>query len=436
MTSTQLQQTEEKIGEGVRVAIHRLPNCRIELHVTVAPGLRAKARKEAVKRVNKEVTLPGFRKGKAPDEFIQRKYPQEVERELRQAIADLAFFEAQQAAKVPLLNGNSRVVFDVKVENLDQLELIFRFETEPTVPSVDAAQFRAQPVKSIEVEEKHVDEAIRQMAFFHAEWKTIEDRPAEEKDFVIIDLETVDGEKVEKVFHQVRFEVVPERMAAWMRRLVVGAKAGTVVEGVSEPDADATDADKQTFKPKQVRVHVLKVESAALPEINDEFAQRVGAENVAAMRELVRDVLLRQISEQAERKVREQVNAFLIKNYDFELPASLIAAEEDHRWAQILKNPEMKSSWEKMSDEEKAKRKEEVLVDIKASLRLFYLARQVVRDAQIPVTQKEIQEKAVSAHEMFNPGTEEIAKEEFAAAFSNVLLTKAQDFIMAQQQNT
>lgn len=431
MTSIQENQIEEKMGEGVRVAIHRLPHCGMELHVAVAPELRMKARKEAVKRVNREVTMPGFRKGRAPEEFVVRKFPQEVEKEQRQVVADLAFVEAQRVAKTPLLNGNSRVTFDIKVESETQLELVFRFETEPTVPSVDISLFNVEPVKVMEVEEKHIDEAIRQMAFFHAEWKTIEDRPVQEGDFVIIDVETLEGDKWEKVFNQVRFEVIPEKMAAWMRRLLIGQLMGAVTEGMSEPDADASEQDKIEFKPKQARVRLLKVETAALPPIDDAFAQQVGAENVAAMRNLVADVLRRQVSEQKEQKIRAQVNAFLMKTYDFDLPSSLVQSEEEHRWQEILRDPQAKKAWENMSEEEKSKRREDVRLDAKASLRLFYLARQIVRDAKLPVTQQEIQDKAISLHQSMHRETEEIAKEEYAVAFSNVLLTKAQDFVMA-----
>ncbi len=427
-------QMEEMVGDGVRVSVQRKPYCQIEMQVTASKEVIDRARKNAVKAVGREVALPGFRKGKAPDEFIQRKFPQDIAKALYQCVADIAFPEAQKLAKVVLLNGNSRVVFDVKSETAESMDLIFRFETEPTVPSVDPSLFKAEPVEKVAVEEKHIDEAIRQMSFFYAEWENIEDRPVQEKDFIIIDLDTIDGDKVEKVFHQVRFEVVPERMANWMRVLVLNAKAGDVVEGMSEPDETATDAEKAEFKPKKVRVHLCKVERAILPEMNDEFAKQVGAPDVAGMRQLVADVLRRQVEEKEEKQLKEQINRFLVSQYDFELPASLLQAEVEHRKAQIFENPRAKTNWEMLSSEEKKKKEEDLLEDTRRSLKLFYLARQVIRDEKISVTQKEVQDRAISQHQMMNPGSEEITKEEYAAAFSNMLLTKAQDFILSKQK--
>ncbi len=120
--------------------------------------------------------------------------------------------------------------------------------------------------------------------------------------------------------------------------------------------------------------------------------------------------------------------------YDFDLPASLVNAEKEHRLSQILQDPKVRTKWEQTSVEEKNKREEKLLMETRASLKLFYLARQVIRDEKIPVTQKEIQDRAIHAHQNVPQGSEEISKEEYAMAFSNVLLMKAQDFILLKQK--
>ncbi len=256
-------------SESVRVSVHRKPSCRIELHVSTGKSIVDAARKEAIKAVNKEVSLPGFRKGKAPEDIILKKFPNDVERKLHKAIADLAFIEAQKISNVPLLNNNSTISFDLKKHSDEGAELVFTFETEPKIPAPDPKLFSPKSVDRPEVGDKQIDEAIRQMMFFYAQWTPIEDRPVREGDFIMIDLDTVEGETSQKVFHHIRFEVVPERMAAWMRNLVLNAKAGDVLEGMSEPDDNASEEEKKEFKPKKVRLHLLKVEQAVLPELND-----------------------------------------------------------------------------------------------------------------------------------------------------------------------
>jgi trigger factor len=424
-------------SESVRVSVHRKPSCRIELHVSTGKSIVDAARKEAIKAVNKEVSLPGFRKGKAPEDIILKKFPNDVERKLHKAIADLAFIEAQKISNVPLLNNNSTISFDLKKHSDEGAELVFTFETEPKIPAPDPKLFSPKSVDRPEVGDKQIDEAIRQMMFFYAQWTPIEDRPVREGDFIMIDLDTVEGETSQKVFHHIRFEVVPERMAAWMRNLVLNAKAGDVLEGMSEPDDNASEEEKKEFKPKKVRLHLLKVEQAVLPELNDEFAKKVGAPDVAAMRQSITSILNQKADEKVQTALRDQVNDFLVEQYPFELPLSPIETEKKHRHQQLLKDPKFRKNWDSMSQDERKKIEEKLTEESTQAVRLFYLSRQVVHNAKIPITHKEVQDEAVATLNAYGVGRieiDKISKEVYALALSKVILSKAQDHIIQAQK--
>lgn len=437
MQTAPLSSQEELVNDEVRVAVQKKDACQVEFQVTASKNLVQKARLDAARAVGKEVVLPGFRKGKAPDSMILKKFPYEVEKKFHKSLADLSFLEAQKMAKIPVLNNNSTITFDLKKVDDEGAELRFVFETEPATPSVDPKLFVPQPTPQKEVGEKEVQEAIRQMAFFYAQWELVEDRPIQEGDFIMIDLDTLEGDEVKRVFDQVRFEVRPERMAQWMQNLVLHAKVGDVLEGLSEPDASATEEEKREFLPKKVRVSIRKVEKAILPVMDDEFAKKVGAPNVAGMHDLVEGVLKRQVEDKAMEDLREQVNHFLVTSYSFELPRSLVEAEFNHRYAQGEQNPEFKKHMETCSSEEREKIKGRIFEEATQSLRLFYLSKQIVQEAKIPVTHQEVNRRAVE-HRKSNPmahdAGSQLVKEEYALALSMVLLSKAQDFIIEKQK--
>jgi FKBP-type peptidyl-prolyl cis-trans isomerase (trigger factor) len=257
------------------------------------------------------------------------------------------------------------------------------------------------------VEDREVDEAIRQASFFYADWKEVKDRAVQEGGFIMIDLDVEENGEKKRVFNRVRFEVRPEKMAVWMRNLVLNAKAGDILEGMSEPDADSGDV----MPPKKVFVHLLHVEEAVLPAIDDVFAKKLGAPSAAALPGLVREVLQKQLDDKAQDDLRESVNEFLVANYVFDLPASLLDAEVEHR---VSQQPNVA----------KEKLEEEAL----QSLRLFYLSKQIVADHKIPISHQEVNQQAIK-HRPKGSGTE-IAKEEYALALSMVFLRKAQDFIL------
>jgi trigger factor len=245
MTSVATTTPNEFSNDELKVLVHRKPHCLIELEVHVGSDMIQKARQMAIKAVNKTATLPGFRKGKAPEEMVLKKFGPQVERDLHQQLADLAYAGAQKLAAIPRLNNNAQISFQMKKLTDENGELSFTFETEPQAPTVDPTKFHSKAIKRPDVTDKEIDEAVRQMQYFYAAWTPITDRPIEDGDTIMINLDTLgeDGQW-NQVFNHVRFEVSKERMAEWMKNLVKGAKAGDVLEGLSEPDDTATDAEK------------------------------------------------------------------------------------------------------------------------------------------------------------------------------------------------
>jgi trigger factor len=429
--------TESSPESEVTVVVNRKPACRIELEVKASPSLVSAARKDALKKVGKEVTLPGFRKGHAPIELILKKYPGAIESQWHKSIADAAFAAAQAQARVPMLNTNTPVTFDLKKHSLiEGAELSFSFDTEPEVPSVDPKLFELKPVETAEVGDKQVDEAIQQMRYFYADWKSVSDRPIQDGDYIMIDLDTLD-EPPQNVFHHVRFEVSKARMANWMRNLVQGAKSGDVLEALSEPDAEASEQEKKEFTPKKVRLTILKVEEAILPEMDD-FAKKMGVNDVPQMRESVRGALMRNAEEKSHSLKRDQINDFLISQYTFELPLSLIETEKNHRKNQLQSDPKFRYSYEKLPADEKKKIDEKIYTESDQAVRLFYLSRQIVRDAKIPVTHAEVQQEAIQSSRAFgqNVDPDHLSNEVFALALSKVILAKAQDYILSNCQKS
>jgi len=421
---------QELVSDDVHLLIHRKPSCRIELDVKVSKNIVSRGRKEAIKAVSKDISLPGFRKGKAPESLIVKKFPNDIERQLHKSIADIAFVEAQKIANIPLLNTGIQISFDLKSQTDEGAHLIFTFETEPKIPTVDPKQFQSAPIPRLEVADKQIDEAIRQMMFFYAEWKPVKDRGVQEGDFIMIDLDKIEGENAQRVFHHIRFEVAAERMAQWMRDLVFNAKEGDVLDGTSTPDDTASEKEREEFLPKKVRLHLLKVEQAILPELNDDLAKKVGAADVAGMRQSIAHILNQKADEKVQNLLRDQVNDFLVQKYPFDLPHSLIETERKHRHNQLLNDPNFRKKWDAMAQAERKKIEDKLVEESEQAVRLFYLSRQVVHEAKIPITHKEVQDEAVAIlHEHRVSQIDKISKEVFALALSKVVLRKAQDYI-------
>lgn len=428
--------TPEFKNDQVRVVVHRRPACRIEFEIEVFPPLVKSAQEKAIKVVGKEVTLPGFRKGKAPDHLVLKNYPTQVDKQWQECIADLAFRESQKLAKAPMLNNEPKINFNMKSHSLDGAKLILGFETEPSVPNINPKDIELKNVERPAVNEEKINETIRQVQLFFAAWNKVSDRPIKQGDFVILDVDVIEEEPHTKLFADVRFEVTDKSMAKWMKDLVLGHQKGETLEGVSIPDADASEDDKEKLKPKKVRVKIKEVEEATIPELDDSFAQKVGASSVAEMRTSIEKLLTNQADAHVQEKLREQLSDVLLSKYPFDIPHSLIDRETRFRMQQLLKDNEFVNYWKNMTNEARKRTVSSIAEQSEKAVRMFYLCRKILADANIKVSANDLPKPPNTPLEFllgdrrdFNP--QENSEVHQAEAFSRLLLEKAEDYIIA-----
>lgn len=422
-------------NEKVRFTLHQKPACIIDFDIEALEPLVKGAHKKAVRNIAKEVTMPGFRKGKAPDEMIIKNYPKELDKEWQQEIANACFQECSQLSKVPLLHRDAKVTYAMKSHSPTGALLTLSVETEPKVPRVDPKQLQLKPVKRPDVNEQKVQETIRQTQLFFANWQHVHDRPVQEGDFVLLDVDVIEDHPPTPLFTHTRFEVAEKSMAKWMRDLVFGKKTGDSMEGTSVPDEDASKEDKEELKPKKVRVTIKSIDVATLPDLTDAFAQKLGADSLDDMKTKITDLLNKQADAHVQEAKREQVNAFLLDQYPFDLPATLIEKETQFRFRQLLQDKDFMHYWENLNPDDRKKTIQTVYQQSEKAVKMFYLCRQIVSDANIRITAADIPPPASSALELLiNPQKlyhhQRNAEIEHAEAFSRLVLEKAEDYII------
>ncbi|MGR3912681.1 MAG: trigger factor [Candidatus Rhabdochlamydia sp.] len=425
-------------NETLKVKAHFKPFCKVELEVEADPSLVKEAHAQAVKRVGKEVVIPGFRKGKAPAHFVEQNYPKPIESELQKTLSELSFKQALDLTKIPVLNNEFKISYSVKECSLETgATLTLFFETEATIPTIDPSSLKLKAVERPLVNEEKVNETIRQALLFFADWASIHDRPVQEGDFVLLDVDVVEENSLSPLFSKVRFEVTDKSMAAWMKTLILGHSIGEVLEGVSTPDVDASVSDQEELTPKNVKVTIHAIETATTPELSDEWAQKLGSQSVEDLRVNVEKLLNSKADAHVKEKLREQVSELFLTNYPFEVPESLTEREVKFRMQQLLQDTEYLKHWNQMPMNEK----KQVIVSISEqsvkAVRMFYLCRKLLADAKISLSPSH------SDHEenttLLDVLLGDYSKDEYsgnpetreAENLSKMLFEKAEDYVIA-----
>ncbi|MCB1109701.1 MAG: trigger factor [Chlamydiia bacterium] len=434
-----MTEPKEYKSDTVTFTIERKPECMVEYKVKSSPEVVKKARRTAIKSVSKEVSLPGFRKGRAPDHLIVKKFPKPLEEQWQKAIADETFRECQKLAHTPLLSHDAQINFNIAKHSLEEgAELTYSFETEPLVPEIDLSSLEIEEIKRESVDAKKVDSTLEDIQMFFAEWEKISDRNVKEGDYILVDVDIIEEDPPQKALQNARFEVTKAKMAKWMHDLVIDMKIGESKEGVSQPDEEASEEEKKATPPKKVRLILKSIEKPKLPPVDDALAQKMGAKTAAEMKGNLEKLLNKQAEEHVQRGYREQINELLIEKYPFELPKTLLQRETQFRIKQLVNDPSFQKKMMAMSEEERKKAIEDIHTQGERAVRLFYISRKLIQDHKIQVSPSEVHQGVKTPLEaMFSDQSDlytakEDSQEQKAIAMSRLILTKAEDFLISK----
>lgn len=436
------EQLETFSSEKIALTVKKHPRCFVEFFVQTKPPLIKQARDLALKDLAKEVTIPGFRKGKAPIALLVKKFAKSVDEQTVKKLADLAYREAQSLSHCPLLNGNSQINYDLKNRDFEKgIDMIFSFETEPHVPDIDPTTADFKTAKKDEIDDKKIDETIEQIRSFYSTHDVIKDRAAKEKDFVLLTIEDLETDPPSTVFKEARFEIKKAGMASWMKDIVIGMKPGETKEGVSKPNEDDSDEVKKEFKPKKVRVTLNEIQVAKLPELDENLAKKVGVNSIEEMRSQLKKLLEKQAEERYQDDLRECVIQTCFDTTSFDLPKSIVEREFTHRFNQSMQNEHFKREWATKTAGEQEDIQKDIMRDAEKAIRLFYISRSLVQKHNIQINRPEeppmpsnVLEAMFTNREMMHFDTK--SEDEQAYLMSKLLLRKAQDFVIEKAGQT
>lgn len=312
--------TQEYKNEHFTAQMETLPNCLLRFSVQVVPERVKELRKKAVKAISKEVNVPGFRPGKAPEALIEKQYGKHVSQEFQNIASNETVSDIIKLTKKYPLKKEGSVNLEKFETNDEGTKVVFSYETYPTVPDVKVDGITFTTPEKKEITEKDIDKTIKEIQLYHAAWEEVKDRAVQEGDFVVIDIDVLD-EPPFKAYEDSRFHVIEKGMPVWARKLVIGMKAGESVEGISELDTEneANNGDEE-FVSRKCLVTVKLIQSAVLPEVNEELAAKAGVQTVEELRKNIRAQMERESAKNAKTELRFQARDHLIKNYMFDLP--------------------------------------------------------------------------------------------------------------------
>ncbi|GFO88961.1 trigger factor [Butyricicoccus faecihominis] len=287
------------------------------------------AKDKAFKKTGKNITVPGFRKGKAPRKMIEKLYGEGVffEEAFNIIYPDAMEMAVEKSGIKPV--GRADVDLGDPAEE-GGLTIIAKV---PVEPEVELGEYKGIEVEkeTVKVLQADVKAELNRMAQRNARTETVE-RKAKKNDTVDIDFEGfVDGVPFEggKAEHH-ELTLGSGAFIPGFEDQLIGCKASdekdVVVTFPEEYHAKELAGKEATFKCK-----VHKVEETILPEIDDEFAKDVSdtCETLDDLKKEITERLKAERQEAADNAFEEKVLDAVIDGMKADIPAAMIDSQVD-----------------------------------------------------------------------------------------------------------
>ncbi len=275
---------------------------------------------QAYLKQRKSIQIPGFRKGKAPLQMIEKLYGKEV---FYEDALDIVFPETVQAAyeEAGIIPVDQPRDFDVKTMSKEEgVVMSFNVTVKPEI-SVKAYKGLTAEKAESKVTKEEIDQEIEHMLERGARIINVDDRAVQNGDITVIDFEgfvdgvAFDGGKAEKY----ELTIGSGSFIPGFEEQIIGHAIGEEFDvNVTFPEAYAPELASKAAVFK-IKLHEIKVKE--LPELDDEFAKDMGEyETVDELKKGIEEDILNRKNESAQHAFEDAVIDALCQNVEGEIP--------------------------------------------------------------------------------------------------------------------
>lgn len=276
----------------------------------------------AFRALSRSVRLPGFRPGKAPRKVLEARFGPRVRADVANDLINASYRDA-------LTEHDIQAIGQPQLDHADELtpRMDFQFTISVEVrPEIELDNYVGVEVAypKVVVTDEEVEDAVRGRLEGQSRLVEVTDRPAQEGDFVLVELIAKDGE--EEVAHEqgTMIRSAGDPYYPGVEPLLMGLSVGEEKTGEVQYSEEAR-IEEIKGRTLQTTVKVLGIQSNQVPELTDEIAQELGYDGGAeGMRSAIRAQMHESRDELARNQARANLLEKLIEVNPFDVPASMI----------------------------------------------------------------------------------------------------------------
>lgn len=418
----------------------KVENTENKNEVKISFKVEAEKFENAIKSVYsknaKYFAIPGFRKGKAPFNIVEKRYGDEIFYE--DAFNELVPEIYENAIKEKNVAAVSQPKIDIKkMKKGEDLEFTATVQTKP---EVKLGKYKGIELKKVEytVSDEDVNHEIGHMQEKNARVTTVEDRPVQSKDITTIDFEGfVDGKAFEggkAEGHEL--EIGSNTFIPGFEDQIIGMNKDEERDiNVKFPEdyySKELAGKDATFK---VKLHEIKEKK--LPDLDDEFAKDVSEFNtLKELKDSIKDKKQKENDSKAKREIEDAAIEKVCENTPVDIPSGMIDSEV----ANMVSEMEQQLSYQgisldqylKIMNKTRAEIEDNYKVQAEKNVKARLVIEAIIKEENIAASEEEIAEKLKEMANNYGRKIEDLEKNEHLKEYisESIKAEKAIDLIV------
>lgn len=259
----------------MKINVEKESNNIVKINVEIPAKDAVTEYNKAVKKISEHANIPGFRKGKAPRNIVEKHYGTEtIKHEALDALLPKVFRDAIMENKLDVISQPYVESYDFEVGK--DLKVTAKVELRP---EVKLGEYKNLTVEAEEytTPDDAFDKSLDSLLQRHASYNLVVDRKTKKTDLVVIDFDgSVDSEKIQGgAAENYPLDLANSNFIPGFAEQIIDHKLDEEFDINVEFPKDYHEA-KIAGKPAVFKIKIKEIKEKVLPELTDEFAQKVG----------------------------------------------------------------------------------------------------------------------------------------------------------------
>ena len=386
----------------MKISVKDTGVCRKTMSIEIPADIIREEHSETLKVYSKHASIPGFRKGKAPKHVVAKKYAKEITKDLEERMVPRFYQDAVEKSKLKVVN-----VIDVSMVNIVEDQPLAFDITVDVEPEFKLPKYSDIPIKEKkdDVTDAQVQEQIDAIRTQHAKYEEVEGKTVETGDMAQLTYDaTVDGRPLEEVAPEAKG--IGKGEGYW-----VSADEHAFLPGMGEAIVGLNAGDKKEvevnfpegFMVKELAgikalysIEVTAVRVRTLPELDEEFLNRLQVESEDELRSKIREQLEQQAEGKSLNAKHEQIIKYLVKKTKLDVPGSIVQQQTRNTMYDIAQQRMMMG----MTQEQIGEQQDELLKEAQdralENVKLRYIGLGIATELELDASEFEIDEEIAS----------------------------------------